>query len=299
VDGGENYEDFDFALVPRRTFDLSGKVELPEPGMPFTLALRAPGEPAVAIARTRTAADGSFRFDDVPEGAYRLYAAGPAGVYTALSSMLATGEPFFGATQVSVSGQSIENVKLSVARGRSFTFTATGTGPGCPSEATLTLMPLEPWGSISRSTRVTFGKEQTVFDLAPGRYRVVTSDLGSSCFQVGQPTVDLAQSDLPPMEIRHALAGTVHGVLLSPKPDQYVVTLLPVEAATPARIAFVGLDGRFRFDELPPGSYRITSCPAAAARSRCAGDINAMSLVEISGHGVVEVELPVARPTPE
>ncbi len=79
ISGGEEYRDINFSLTRSQAFRVSGKIDLPQPGMSFSVALGVPEQPAMPIGRVETEKDGSFHFDKVPYGTYDLFAAGPSG----------------------------------------------------------------------------------------------------------------------------------------------------------------------------------------------------------------------------
>ncbi len=294
VGGGHEFS-VDFTVLPRATFTVSGHIDLPNPGMRFSVTLGTAGEPAFPVARAEATADGAFRLDNVPLGTYNLYAKGPVGTHTALASTLAAGDPYFGRTEVTLAGQNIEGLTVPVSRSRSLMLLLTGPSPGCPPRAGVTLRALEPWGPmLSRTLDVSFGKQQAVTDLAPGRYRITTEGLGSNCYQTDQFTVDLGQVLEGPVRISHSMAGSLQGVLRAPKPGDFAVILAGGEtgATVAQHIAYPDSDGRFRLDRLAPGYYRLGSCPTTAAtRSTCMGDPAVMQLIQVKGGGTVDVEM--------
>jgi beta-lactamase regulating signal transducer with metallopeptidase domain/predicted transcriptional regulator len=107
VQGGEEYTNVDFHVVPHPGYDVRGRIGLPDAKATFQLALGLPEQPLLPIAQTLTEPDGSFRFAKVPPGTYNLYAAGPTGGYGAYDSILKNGPQWFGRTQVQVDGQDV------------------------------------------------------------------------------------------------------------------------------------------------------------------------------------------------
>ena len=186
-------------------------------------------------------------------------------------------------------GINVDGLDIPVSAGRSVAVVLRSHGSepppaGCPQSATVALASLEPWGSIlNASVQAGFAKEQTVRDLAPGRYRLTASGLGSGCYEVTQPVVDLRGEIADPVAVEVAAAGSIHGTLRAGAAN--VVTLLDAEATdgAQARLAFPDDQGRFSFDGLPPGRYKLAAqVPKATWKE-----------VEVSGGAQASVELPV------
>jgi hypothetical protein len=300
VTGGEEFRDIDFLIVPRAAFRVSGKVVLPTPGVTFALALGLPEQPALPVSQALTQADGSFSFAKIPAGTYDLYAAGPENGYGAFDSAL-DDVPFFGRARVEVTGADVEGLEVPVAAGRSIAVVLQGPagGPppeGCPPSAAVTLTALEPWGAmVTGKVQAAFGKGQAARNLAPGRYRLTAAGLGGACYQAGVPVVDLSGETAGPATVQLATAGSIRGVLSagSARAADFVVVLLDAAGAQ-TQLAFADAEGRFRFEGLAPGRYRI-----AASRGRWVGDLSHMVEIEIPGGAPTDVELPVIPPTGE
>jgi beta-lactamase regulating signal transducer with metallopeptidase domain len=288
IAGGEEYRDINFTVASHSGFQVSGKVELPKPGMKFALALGLPEQPTLPVAQTLAENDGSFHFENVPPGSYDLFAAGPVNGYGAYDNVLGSNR-FFGRTRIQVGAVNVDGLAISVSGGRSLAVVlrphVAGPPPaGCPPSATVALASLEPWGAmLNANLQVVFEKEQTARDLAPGRYRLTATSLGSGCYQVNQPVADLRGDVSGPVAIEVAAAGSIHGTLRAG--SAAAVTLLEAEATdgAQARLAFPDGQGRFSFDGLPPGRYKLAAqVPKAAWKE-----------VEVSGGAQASVELAV------
>ena len=306
VEGGEDLHDLNFQIAPRPVFQVSGKVQLPKPKTTFALALGLPDQPLLPIAQTLTRDDGSFRFERVPAGTYDLFAAGPDQGYGAHTSLLGP-DPFYGRTRVNVTGGDVTGLDLPVAPGRSVTVKLGARGgdklpEGCPQNTTVRAALLEPWGVANAgSAQVSFGKEQTFRNLAPGRVRLDVNDLGPACYQAEAPIVDLSGDQAGTIVIELASAGTVRGVLHSGSASAsgFTIVLLESDAGTTAEAHLASPDtgGHFSFEGLRPGRYRVAAQPAAAGpKGRWVADFARMKEIQVEGGKPAEVELSAAPP---
>jgi beta-lactamase regulating signal transducer with metallopeptidase domain len=307
VAGGEEYNDINFSVAPSAAYRVSGKIELPKSGGIFAVTLGLPDQPVLPLARTLAVEDGSFQFEKVPLGSYDLFVAGPVNGYTEFESTLGGGSPLFGRTRIQVAGQNVEGLNVSVSAARSFhvvlrSNNSTSPTAGCPQSATISLASLEPWGIwFGVSAQASFAKEQTIADLPPGRFRVVAKELGSGCYQLNPPVVDLSGDVSNPVVVELASAGSVYGVLrTSPaRPADFAVVLLDAEntAGAQAQVAFPDAEGRFKFEGLRPGRYRIAAPPAIEKSSgRWVADLAHMLEVNVPGGKATDVELAASLP---
>jgi hypothetical protein len=302
VAGGEEFRDIDFQLVARPAFQVTGTVQLPKPKTRIALALGLPEQPLLPIAQFVTnGQDGAFKFERVPAGTYDLFVAGPDEGYGANESVLGP-EPLFARTRIHVTGADVTGLDLSVAPGRTLAVKLAGDRPqGCPASVPVTAELLEPWGvRPSRPTQVSFGKEDLLRHLTPGRVRLNAGDLGPNCFQPEAAIIDLS-SESGPAAVRLAAAGSIRGVLRAgaAKPAAFTVVLLENDSSTnaQARLAEPDADGKFAFDSLPPGRYRIAARPRTAeAKSRWVADISRMIEIQIPGGVPTDIELPAPPP---
>ncbi|MCW5979140.1 MAG: carboxypeptidase regulatory-like domain-containing protein [Bryobacteraceae bacterium] len=300
VFGGEEYEGVDFIIRPARLYSVSGRVELPAPGARFSLALTPADQPAIALAITGADADGNFRFDRVPAGAYHLFASGPAAATGGRGAVLGS-EPLFGRRRVEVIDQNAVDISVPVQTGRSAAFVLRHTPPrgkSCPQTARLALSPVEDWGAhLERTATIGLDKAATIIHLPPARYSLRVSQLGTSCYSAGSSVVDLTETaDGDPIAVEVAPAGSIRGRLVdAADPAQAVVVLVPVdpaEGAPPVQVAFPDPNFRFEFDNLRPGRYRIAARPALEATAGSVSRTAGMVEMEVPGGTPTDVDLP-------
>ncbi len=302
ISGGEEYGNVNFMVVPRPMHRVTGKVSLPKPGATFAVALGLPERPILPLAQALTDKDGNFSFEKVPSGTYDLFAAGPVGGYTAFESILGKEPPLFGRMRIQVSGQDVDGLNVSLSGGRSLAVTLRGSGSaappaGCPQTATVKLISLEPWGTaFDARAQALVGKELTIGNLPPGRFRVSAEELGASCYQVNQAVADLT-GDVPgPVAVELAAAGAVRGTLKTDgkRAADFVVVLLDPAASggVQAQLAFPDAQGQFEFRGLRPGRYRISAQPAAGASGmRWIARLAEMAELDVRGGPRTPVEL--------
>ena len=301
VSGGEEYR-ADFAIIPNTLYSVSGKMDLPAPKTRYWLALTTEEQPALAAAVTETEADGSFHFEGIAPGSYRLTASGPIGGYGGKGILQA--EPYFGRGQVGVGGGNVDGVSVSVQKGRSLSFILRSSVPqmpegACPATAQLTLTAAEDWATrLDRSAEVNFKKEQTVVQLAPARFQIVVSKLGESCYQPAAASLDLSGA-LPegPIAVLVAPAGSIRGKLTgTARPADFSVALVSADAAAATQavqVAIPDAEGRFGFGSLRPGPYRIAAqLSGEASKARWITDRAHMVEIKIAAGAPTEMELP-------
>ena len=304
ISGGEEYRGVDFAFRPVSLHQVSGTVKVPESGSRFAVSLVSIEQPALAVAVQQTEPNGSFRFKDIPAGSYHLLASGPV-VGRGERAAVVGSEPRFGRTHVELAGH-IEGLSVAVREGRSAQFVLSAEDPQqalgvCPTSAEFTLWPLEDWGArVERHLQVSFGEEQQVNDLAPGRYHVWFRKLGESCFSEPNSVVDLGSTDNHNLvRVFIAPAGSIRGRLLSTgsaRPSDFAVVLVPadpVDGAGPVQVSFPDAEFHFGFRGLRPGAYRILAQPTSESRkARWVPDLTLMFRIEVPGGVTTDLELP-------
>lgn len=298
--GGEEYRDVNFTIVPGPLYHVSGKVVLPEGGGRAVLSLFLLDQPALPFATAWAAPDGSFRLEDIPSGSYGLAASAPSTGYNSQGAVLGR-QAVYGRMHVEVTGDNVEGLTVAAVKGRSVSFTlraAGSNGPpsGCPSSAQLTLVLLEALGtSERRSIEVSFGKEVTLDDVSPGRYRVAVANLGDTCFSASAPAVDLTEEPAASaVAVEITPAGSIRGTLRAGprKPADFAIVLLASDALDAAQVAYPDAESHFSFTGLRPGRYRIAAQRIGdTPQARWIPDLWRMSEIELPGGSPTDVEL--------
>jgi hypothetical protein len=203
--------------------------------------------------------------------------------------------------RVEVTGDNVEGLTVATVKGRSVSFTlraAGSNGPpaGCPSSAQLTLVSLEALGtSERRSVEVSFGKEATLDDVSPGRYRVVVANLGDACFSASAAAVDLTEGPATSkVAVEITPAGSIRGTLRagSLKAADFAIVLLASDALDAAQVAYPDAESHFTFSGLRPGRYRIAAQRIGdTPQARWIPDLWRMSEIEVPGGSPTDVEL--------
>src|SRR5579872_676034 len=260
VAGGEDYEAIDSTTTPGASFDVRGKIDLPDSRQQFQLSLGMPEQPTLPIAQAVTQPDGTFRLEKVPSGTYDLFVSGPTWGRTAYD-WIVRDEALFGRTQIQVIGQNLEGITVPLTPSRSLNVqlgaSDSKTPTGCPQTATLTITTLEPWSlQLSSRTQVSFEKPATIRNLPPGRLRIAANELGSACYQVKEQEVNLNGDAPDPLVIELAAAGSIHGTT---KTGSGVELRDQESRDNPEpRLVYPDAQGHFAFDSLRPGRYRLS-----------------------------------------
>ncbi len=296
VTGGEEYKDIDFTVLTGALFTVSGKVELPAPKQAFWVTLTPVDRPLLASAVTPAEDDGAFRIEGVAAGSYNLFAFGPVTGYGGGGA--GTGaDPAFARMRVDIAGQDVSGLVVSPRKGATATLRLKA-GAGCK-QATVSAMLLEEWAvRLNKTVQVTADKDTVVPDLPPGRYQFVAQPAGN-CYQTGEATADLTSGEAEPVAIAMAPAGSIRGRLIGGKPADFAVVLVAEKTfggEQAVRVALPDGEGRFAFDALPAGEYRIAAHSAAESPRTRWMSADLMT-IQVPGGAPTDVELPaVAKP---
>ena len=311
ISGGEEYRAVDFTMGAPSVNSVSGRVDVPESGGRYSVSLVSVDQPSLSVATAQTDPDGSFHLEGIPPGSYHLFASGPVRGYGGREALL-DAEPRFGQVRVEVGGQDVEGLAIEVGEGRSATFLLDAEEPlppgTCPATARLRLQAVEDRAAhgMRGEIQLSFGQEQQVANLAPGRYSLSLSNLGATCFMATHPILDLREGNDPGVvRVLVTSAGAIEGRLLTgdASPTGYVVVLigsastaeLPAAKPQPVQVAFPDAEARFSFAGLRPGTYRIAARPdTQESRARWVADLSRMFEIDVFGGSATEVELPVA-----
>lgn len=188
-------------------------------------------------------------------------------------------------TEVSVDGQNVSNLVLTLQPGTTMTgrlvFEGTAAVPSDLSQVRVTAQPADPSGPARALAAPAPGVVDAngrfrINSVVPGRYRITAAGslqgwtLASSTIS-GQDTLDspvevkdqpIGGAVLTFTDRRTEITGTIVNEQGQPAPD-YTVVVYPADREfwTPGsrRISTArpGIDGRFTFRNLPPGDYRI------------------------------------------
>ena len=282
--GGEDVRNINFTAGQNLLFSVSGKVELPSSPFQVWLALTPSGQTALATAVTQAKADGSFRFEGIPAGQYHLFASGPAPARSGQGAFLGP-KPLFARSLLSVAGQNVEGLSVTLAEPRTGTVSLAGNcGTG---SVKVQLTALEDWAAVlSQTVDVATGHEQKVINLAPTRYQAKIQNPGAGCSQESVPVLDLTgPSD--PVKVTLSAAGSVRGRLKGALAGDTTVALMSADGTGTLLLALPDEQARFEFADVKPGRYRIAArTGTGAAHSSLAG-----KEIEVRGGAPTEVEL--------
>lgn len=297
--GGEQYSGVDFRVPAIPRFRFSGRLALPADGPRAVIVLYWPEQPLLPVASARTSSDGSWALDQVPFGEYLLLAIRPTFGFGSQGGMLSP-DDVVASARVRLD-RDLDGFELSLPSPRTLVLTIASAAPqppaGCPATAPVTLVPQQPPGSQEPiSVSVPLNQPLELSRVLPGRYRT-TAALGERCFLTSPALVDvsdaLQQSSLA-LEIApgSSLAGRVKSE--TGAAGRFLVVLLPAPQSppAPARVTQLDASGRFLFENLPPGHYRIALRAAESLpRSRWFPPLTQMLEVRIPPGSAVETEL--------
>ncbi len=302
IAGGEEYRDVDFALSPAPVYRVSGRVEGADGETSYAVGLTSRDQPGLGASVTETDDEGRFVLDEVPAGAYHLFAAGPVRGHSWRGATVAD-EPLFGRSTLDVGGQDISDLALSVQPPRTAVLRLELETPeaarSCPTRVAVRLEALEAWGAeIGRNLDLHLGVAQRVDRLAPTRYRVVAAKLPPGCFQGEVTVVDVEREDREAV-VRLTAAARIEGRLVGAEaPQDFQVALVPDDPAASEetlRVVAPQPSGEFVFDGLRPGVYRILSRHRDAdPRARWIAKADDAFQIEAFGATVTQIDLPAA-----
>ena len=307
VSGGEEFRAVNFTIISAALFSVSGKVTAPVPEKPdqfgrFWLALVSPEQPGISVAAASADKEGGFRFEGIAPGSYDLLVSGPSSARGFRGAVLPP-LPLFGRAHVEVAGQNVEGAGVAMAPGVSVVFLARAAkgAHDCPATVHIGISSLEDWAAIlDRDIELTVGREQTVPNLAPGRYHIRVAKLGDGCYVPAPRTLDLSAAAAA-IEIELAPAAAIRGRLDTGggKPVDFAVVLIPADAVgtSGVQVAFPDAESRFAFAGLAPGRYRIAAQALSEAKARWVPEPDKMIEFAVRGGATAEIDLaaPVVR----
>jgi hypothetical protein len=243
--------------------------------------------------------------EQVPFGEYLLLAIRPTFGFGSQGGMLSP-DDVLGSARIVVD-RDLEDVQISAPQPRALVLSAVSLSPapaaGCPAIAPVTLVPVQPPGSREPiHARVPLDEPSSVDGVLPGRYRISAS-LGERCFLASPAQFDVAEDAAPnPVRLEITPGATLQGRIKADGAagSQFLVVLLPAPQTPPglARVTQPDASGRFRFENLPPGPYRIALRSAgASARARWFPPLTQTLEVRIAAGSTVETELEPPPPS--
>ena len=253
------------------------------------LSLASAEQPALSYANMEATEDGSFVFQGIAPGSYELFASGPKIGAGYLGATLGP-KAFFARTRVNVI-QDVDGLAMVLQPAKSVAVELRGRADACLAEATVTLSPLEAWHIMGdRSVQARIGEPQLVEQLAPGRYQVMATKLGSGCYQAGTTVIDVAAMSGPgPIAVTVSQAGSIRGKLVGGT-GPYAVVLMAEDPDLPVQIAMPNAESKFTFAALQPGRYRVAV--RQATEDRWVTDTTQMIELDVAGGAPTDVELP-------
>ncbi|HET9129625.1 MAG TPA: carboxypeptidase-like regulatory domain-containing protein, partial [Terriglobia bacterium] len=255
ITGGEEYSIPEFALPADSMSSISGKVTGPGTPQIFSLALVESAHPSIRLMVALTQEGGAFRFDSILPGTYDLIATGPVTPAPSL----------FAHTRLVLNSQKVDNLDLVLKPGRSIEFSVDAESR-CAADGTLTLQAIGSWALV-RDLKLTKPISPTsparFENVAPGPFNVSVQGSSGKCIGVASTGIDL-RNDAPPEHatvVFHPLSS-IHG----PTSFGNIMVLRDVTAgreSAPTIDAIVGNTAKdFRFDDLLPGQYCLTTMSA-------------------------------------
>jgi hypothetical protein len=251
---GEEYSIPEFTVSSNNTSSIRGKVTGLGSVKIFSLVLVEAAHPSIRLALTTEY--GAFHFDSILPGTYDLIATG--WVRPPVLS-------FFAHTRLVLNSQNVDNLDLVLQPGRSVEFTA-AADPPCASEGSLTLQAIGEWTfytDLKRTVAISPTAPARLENVAPGPFNISAQSSSGKCIGVASTSLDL-RNDAPPEHVTVVFQprSSIHGTTAIGN----VVILRDLTPGREAVEAIVGSSAReFRFDDLLPGTYCVTTQPATDA----------------------------------
>lgn len=298
ISGGEQIEDLQVILPADLGFPISGRIEGRSEGAKYAVGLVYREQPALGAALVDAKPDGTFALPPVPPGTYDLLVSGPTRGYSARGVILGQGTRF-GRLSIDVGAQQFSDLVVPLELGRTLSAAVRFESPearaACPQNLMATATLVDSLGVVIRERGPATENTPALFDgLAPGRYRLGVERLSAGCYLTEPPLVDLAEQDAE-ASMTLSAAGRIAGSLLgAADPTQYPVALGrqgTLEKEEALRLAFPDSQGRFEFEALRPGRYRIAS-RRPEDNGRWVRSDETMFEIEVSGGSTTEIDLP-------
>lgn len=295
IAGGEEHENIDFTVFGGPAGRVMGHVAGAAKGNAFRVVLARRDEPSLGVALTTTDDLGGFHLSGIPAGSYVLFASGPIRGYGG-RELLLHDAALYSRVELETTGQNINEVAMEPAPPLTEVLKVE-PAPGCPMDVSIRLEPLEFWAARTGHTfQMPVGERRTVEALAPGPYQAIAEELPPGCFQDGETVLDPRDDSESVMRLS-AAARIVGRLLGATSPTGYRIALAAEGAQRTAvlQVVIPDAEGRFGFEGLQPGSYRIVASPANDASMRWMRPGKDSFVIEAIGASATEIEIP-ARP---
>ena len=245
---GDEHLHIDFALTTAPLFHVSGSVDAPDsPDGDFWVALAPAANPEIATSVAIAGTDGSFRLEGIRPGSYDVFVSGPSNSRSGYGAHLGE-HPLFGRTQVEVTAQNVDDLRLKVAPALTLPVLVRA-GEGCSPKAQVSVRAMEDWGAYLTLDGKSGEDGKVVLPhAAPARYRV--SAISDTCFQAKDVVADLTGGSAKPVEV-----NLIRGASLQVHVDPPAPLVLLGAAGTKTEMPDAG--GKLEFSGLPPGRYRL------------------------------------------
>lgn len=272
IAGGEQYIENDFVIRPEALYTISGSVRGAEDDTKGVLVTLVHAElPGVVLGTYGVDSNGAFEFEGVPSGTYdlvstvRRFVAGDSPT------------PRYGRMRVEITGASQDHVTMALGAGSSaeLILKVQGDEPGrCPRRVDAAIRPLAagPGSDYGGSTSVNRSAPSRIGPVRPESHTISVTGLGEDCYWRGveadgaaipEPVVDLSPGSRRIAIVLSSEFAAARG--RTSAPAGYAVALFfdgdAFGAPMPVGIQFPDAQGRFSFEQLRPGRYRLAAVP--------------------------------------
>lgn len=273
---GETRTNVDLALSGLLSHSVTGTVSgIPESweGKRVAVSLCTRGALRLPVATVLTDAKGSFVMRDLPPGDYLLTAWGPI-IGSESGGPVAGGQARSAIRAVSIGGGGEERLDLQLhplvtVEGRFVVPGSSPSGPVCTAANRISFQPEDGWLDVWKPGISVSGDRFVVRDMPAGRYRIELPALeapchlaevhvGSSPTSAGSVMVD---GTAPLTLVISAASGGLSGSVTTDSGQHAtgVVILIHAEGEPGIQVARLDPEGRYRFDQVSPGPYRLVA----------------------------------------
>jgi len=301
IAGGEVIDQLQVVLPSGPGVVVAGRLEGRQEGARYVVGLTYREQPALGAALSDVKPDGTFELPPVQPGSYELTAGGPTRGHSYRGAILGP-ERLYGRMSLEVGGQATNDLVVELKPGRRLAAALEYESPEarsvCPASVSVGARLLDSSGIVMSEKKPASEEAPAVFEkLAPGRYWLDAERLPSGCFLLDAPWIDLSEDDAE-TALTLAAAGRIEGRLLgSDEPQRFPVALGrqgSAEKDESLRLAYPDADGRFVFEALRPGGYRIAA-RRPEDNGRWVRSDETMFEIDVAGGAATEIDLPAPR----